>query len=239
MYLWPCFSYHKVWSLSTLCQSNSKSIFKIADRQAKRSTTPQKKSPNLWGINMPCKFSLSLFWFDNWCIGTHNKFPPLNTSNTDPFRWGPIILHLLAISIHFGVGFDALKFHKIIFHMQICHYYQPSTCHVFTFSFVKQWLLHSLDLSLCEFELTQTFMIQTASMTSLTPLGGLAIALTREMSFCFSVSKAEMAAFKAGMAIASFASHSSYRKEKFIWKVFKALVFWDIDKQTWQKCQEL
>lgn len=100
-------------------------------------TPPPKKSPNLWGINVPFKFSLSLFWFDNWCIGTHNKFPPLNTSNTDPFRWGPIILHLLAISIHFGVRFDALKFHKIIFHMQICHYYQPSTCPVFTFSFCE------------------------------------------------------------------------------------------------------
>jgi len=53
--------------------------------------------------------------------------------------------------------------------------------------------------------------MQTASITSLTPVGGLFIALTIVMSFCFNVSRAVIAAFIAGMATASFSSHSSYK----------------------------
>jgi len=51
--------------------------------------------------------------------------------------------------------------------------------------------------------------MQTASMTNLTPVGGFVIVLTIVISFCLSVFKAAIAAFIAGMAMASFSSHSS------------------------------
>jgi len=53
-----------------------------------------------------------------------------------------------------------------------------------------------------------TLRMQMASIVIFTPAGGLDIALTRAISCCFNVSKAAMAAFKAGMATASFSSHS-------------------------------
>jgi len=48
-----------------------------------------------------------------------------------------------------------------------------------------------------------TFMMQIDSMTNLTPDGGFVIDLTTDMSFCFRVSKAAMAALSAGIATAS------------------------------------
>ena len=51
--------------------------------------------------------------------------------------------------------------------------------------------------------------MQTASMTNLTPFGGFVIDLTTVISFCFNVFSAAIAAFNAGMATASFSSHSS------------------------------
>jgi len=54
-----------------------------------------------------------------------------------------------------------------------------------------------------------TLRMHTASITSLTPAGGFVIVLTIAISFCFSVSRAVIAAFIAGIATANFSSHSS------------------------------
>jgi len=50
---------------------------------------------------------------------------------------------------------------------------------------------------------------QTASITSLTPAGGLFIVLTKVISCAVRVSRAANAAFRAGIASARSASHSS------------------------------
>ena len=55
----------------------------------------------------------------------------------------------------------------------------------------------------------RTFMMQTDSITSLTPEGGLVIAFTIDISFCLRVSRAAIAAFRAGIATANCSSHSS------------------------------
>ena len=54
-------------------------------------------------------------------------------------------------------------------------------------------------------------MMQTASITNLTPLGGFCMDFIMLISDCFNVSKAEMAALSAGKATASFSSQSCYR----------------------------
>ena len=54
-------------------------------------------------------------------------------------------------------------------------------------------------------------MMQIASRTTLIPCGGLAIVLTNEISCSFRVFNAATAAFKAGRAMFSCSSHSSYK----------------------------